>query len=654
MEFPRTPTAYRADIDGLRALAVVPVILFHCGVPGFSGGFVGVDIFFVISGFLITSILAREIDQSRFSVIAFYERRVRRIIPALVAVLAVTAIAMPFFLLPNDLKDFGRSLFATLAFSSNVYFYIRGDYFDTAAEFMPLLHTWSLAVEEQYYIVFPLLLALLKRRSRAVMLTVLGILWAVSFAVSIQQTHLEPRAAFYLPMGRVWELLTGSLLALLPVSARGRLSTPAFGWAGIALIAASVAWFDEDMGFPGPAALLPCVGAALVLGCGNGSAARCLSVAPLRLIGLISYSLYLWHWPLLAAHRYLFGPQLSPLAICVIIATTVVAAGLSWRYVEAPWRRRPVFWTRWRVFLTAGSVGALLAGLGLFLARHNGVDRFSEPVRTLALGSLDVNPMREACDRPSLERVRTLRLCSIGDLRVDPTFVVLGDSIADALVPAVDAAAREAHRRGLVMTFSGCSPLFETAIGNEHCREYYSEVTSRLRSTPTIRDVIVIARWATILEGRRYGERESDERFLSDRYTREPSYDENRLVFARAMDRMAVLLQGKHVSIVAHVPEQPVNVPRTLAMEAMRGEPLSTGVSREDFDARQAGTRRLLRAASERNGFNLIDLGAVACNSRECPLIDASGRPLFADDNHPSRTAALTWHQVLRSAFAER
>jgi hypothetical protein len=398
---------------------------------------------------------------------------------------------------------------------------------------------------------------------------------------------------------------------------------------------------------------MPCVATALVLGCGRGSPARLLSVAPLRGIGLISYSLYLWHWPLLAAFRYLFGHELSPAAICGIITATFIAAWASWRYVEAPWRRRPGYWTRKRVLISAGAIGVLLAGLGLFLARHNGADRFAEPVRTLALGSLDINPLRQRCDRPSLERLRTLRLCSIGDPAANNTFAVLGDSIGDALVPAVDAAAREAHRRGLIMTFSGCSPLFETAIGNEHCQEYYSQVAHQLRAMPDIRDVIVIARWATILEGRRFGERASNERFLSDRYTSEPSYEENLRVFTRAMDRMAVLLHGKRISIVAHVPEQPVNVPRVLAMEAMRGVPLSSGVSRSVFEARQARTRQLLRATRTRNGFNVIDIGTVACNLRECPLIDASGRPLYADDNHPSRTAALAWHAVLRPAFKQ-
>jgi peptidoglycan/LPS O-acetylase OafA/YrhL len=646
-------SVYRADIDGLRALAVIPVILFHCEVAGWQGGFVGVDVFFVISGFLITSILQREIEISRFSIVAFYERRIRRIVPALAAVLVFTAAVMPFFLLPNDLKDFGRSVFATVTFSSNVYFFIRGDYFDTAAEFMPLLHTWSLAVEEQYYIFFPLLLALLARRSRRATLIVLAAITVLSFAFCLYQTALAPRAAFFLPFGRIWELLLGSILAVAPRTLRERMRHAAVGWTGIMLIAVAIATLNEETRFPGPAALLPCMGAVFVLGCGTGTAARWLGCGPLRGIGLISYSLYLWHWPLLAGTRYLYGPDLSATAIGVVIAATFAAAYLSWRFVEAPWRRRSSYWNRPRIFLVAATVGVALAAVGLLCARFNGANRFSEPVRTLASGSLDINPLRESCDRPSLKRVLVGDLCSIGSGDED-SFVVLGDSIGDALVPAVDAAAKQAHRRGLVMTYSGCAPLFGVAVGNEHCRNYYSTVADVINALPKVRDVIVIGRWATIVEGTRFGERRSTERFMSDDLTVEPSYQENYRVFARAMDRYATLLRGKRISIVAFVPEQPVNVPRGLAMEALRGVALSPGISRQDFEARTAHTRELIMSAVHRNAFNLVDIGKLACNAQSCPTTDAQGRPLYADDNHPSRTAALAWNAAFSSVFADR
>lgn len=288
---------YRPDIDGLRAVAVLGVILYHFEVWPFSGGFVGVDVFFVISGYLITGIIANDLQADRFSILTFYQRRVRRILPALVACVAATSVAGLFILLPNELQDLGQSLIATALFASNIYFWSQSGYFAPAADTQPLLHTWSLAVEEQFYIAFPLILAAVWRWNRRALVPTLLVLALLSLGVSAYQVQQAPQAAFYLSIGRGWELLVGSLIALC----RSHLDkVPATcAWLGLAAIVASLVGYNEQMPFPGLAALLPCLGAAAIIVSAPGTmVGNFLSSSPMRGIGLISYSLYLWHWPI--------------------------------------------------------------------------------------------------------------------------------------------------------------------------------------------------------------------------------------------------------------------------------------------------------------------------------------------------------------------
>ncbi len=340
---------YRPDIDGLRAVAVLPVLFYHLGISLTPGGFVGVDIFFVISGYLITGLISAEMHEGTYSIRNFYVRRARRIFPALFFMCAVTALFVLLFCLPSDAKRFSSSLAAATLFGSNVYFYLTADYFGAAAETQPLLHTWSLAVEEQFYIVFPLILLLVRRyfgqRERQVMV----VLALLSLALSIWLVRTDQAGAFYLLHSRAWELLLGALLALGTFPAiRSRLLAGALGILGLALIAGSVLLYREAMPFPGLAALAPCIGAALLIHTGKDASllsARALSLAPVRFIGLISYSLYLWHWPIDVIARYFafwygWDPDLK-LHKLALLALSFGAAILSWHYVERPFRQRP-------------------------------------------------------------------------------------------------------------------------------------------------------------------------------------------------------------------------------------------------------------------------------------------------------------------------
>ncbi|RLJ36203.1 peptidoglycan/LPS O-acetylase OafA/YrhL [Litoreibacter meonggei] len=373
---------YRPEIDGLRAVAVVPVILFHAGLGLFAGGFVGVDIFFVISGYLITSIILADLARGQFSILTFYERRARRILPALFTVLIC---CLPFawmWMLPSQLKDFGQGLVAVSVFASNILFYRQSGYFEPAAEENPLLHTWSLAVEEQYYVVFPILLVLLwPLKARRVGLIIMG-LAAISLVLSDWASRVHPSGNFYLAPTRAWELLAGSLCAFAQ-SSYGQKTHEGLAILGTGLIGISIFAFDETTPFPSFYALLPVGGTALIiLFAAQGTlVAKALSLRPVLGLGLISYSAYLWHQPLLAFARIkaIFEPH--PWVIALLVLASFSLAYLSWRFVEAPFRKKPApLLDRRGVFTVSALALSALIGLGLAIHVKDGL-----PSRSVAL-----------------------------------------------------------------------------------------------------------------------------------------------------------------------------------------------------------------------------------------------------------------------------
>ena len=370
--------AYRPEVDGLRALAVVPVILFHAGVPGFAGGFVGVDVFFVISGYLIASIIYDEILDNRFSMSTFLERRARRIIPALYAVLLVTLPLGWFFMLPDNFENLGQSVVATVGVSNNILLWLTSGYWDLANEYKPLLHTWSLGVEEQFYFIFPFILLWLAPRGRRITLIVFVVTAIASLVVAQWFVWKEPLAAFFLLPMRAWELLIGAMFAV--TCTRGRKHAlsfgglgPALAWLGLGLILAPVLLYDATTPFPGVAALPPTLGTLFVIMFASESNAvgRLLSWRVLVAIGLGSYSAYLWHQPIFAFLRLLSPEHPSNVAVVLAIAATVVLAYASWRFIEQPFRSRERF-SRFAIFGLTISVGAFIAATGFAIDRNSG------------------------------------------------------------------------------------------------------------------------------------------------------------------------------------------------------------------------------------------------------------------------------------------
>lgn len=372
---------YRRDIDGLRAVAVGSVILFHAGFKVFSGGFVGVDIFFVISGFLITSIILEESRTDSFSIAGFYERRARRILPALFLVFLVSIIAAYFIFLPYDLKRFSKSLIASCGFISNIIFFNESGYFDSSVELKPLVHTWSLSIEEQFYLILPTLLILTRKLNKKTTALLFIATCLASLLYADYRVTIKPSAAFFLIPSRFWELLLGSILAFHfsfnTKRTPNRVLSEFIGLTGLLFILYSVLMFDKQTPFPSLYSLIPTTGAALIILSDpkKSNTGKLLSCRPLVGLGLISYSTYLWHQPILAFARYSGLINANQCMRYALVAASIVAGYLSWKYIERPFRNKKVL-SRKQIFNYSLSASLIFIAMGAIAIRSNGFESY--------------------------------------------------------------------------------------------------------------------------------------------------------------------------------------------------------------------------------------------------------------------------------------
>jgi peptidoglycan/LPS O-acetylase OafA/YrhL len=366
---------YRKEIDGLRALAVVPVILFHAGFEWIGGGYIGVDIFFVISGYLITSILLKEQQHDNFSIVNFYERRARRILPALFVVLLVCLPFAWFWLLPHELKEFGKSIIAVVTFVSNILFWLETDYFTADTELIPLLHTWSLAVEEQFYIIFPLFLAFFTYKSKRLMITIVAVIALISLGLTEWGWRYFAEGNFYLIPFRAWELMIGALTAFYlfykpqPQGVICHIGSVI----GLVLIFASIFFLDKNIPFPSVYALAPTLGTAFIILFAHHHTLvnKLLSLKLFVMIGLVSYSAYLWHQPLFVFARAYYMEMPSSSIMAMLSVVSIVLGYISWRYIEAPFRDKQRFSQR-QIFVSSFLIGALFVLIGSALVLSDG------------------------------------------------------------------------------------------------------------------------------------------------------------------------------------------------------------------------------------------------------------------------------------------
>jgi peptidoglycan/LPS O-acetylase OafA/YrhL len=645
---------HRADIDGLRAIAVLAVIGFHCKVPFLGGGFVGVDVFFVISGYLICSIIYKEMRGDRFSIARFYERRCKRIVPALAVVLLFCMVLAAMVLSPMEAHRFGDSAVATSLSASNILFILRSGYFAVGAMLNILLMTWSLAVEEQFYVVFPLIMLALRGRRRRTIVAWLAAMSALSLVCSIYAEFRQPTWNFYLPVTRAWELGAGALLA---VWQEGRLRfrsepsrwTDATGAAGIAMVLAAVFAYNARTRFPGYEAILPVLGSALILMSAGGRANRILAIRPLVAIGLISYSLYLWHWPLLSFAEVVSSRPLRPITMVLLMTTAFAAATLSYFFVETPFRTKRAGKTN-KVLFSYGLAILALASLGGVFSITKGLPwRYPELYGIESRADLD----RHHPCTSSGDYLRMSSQCVPPPSSTVPAMAVLGDSHAEALAEGLRDFTAKSGWNLVTLTREACAPL-KGVIGwwpgstyADSCRSFNQTALQYVLNRPDIRVVL--------LTGLMAGAYMPDS---SHGGPVRPSDAESAAVLGQGFKNEIDTLEsaGKRVILMEDVPgfpDDPVagiryqQIPlrrllnRLLLSESPEiGDGASEDISLTTSTPERFASAQLEAIAAADRRVILIDPKKAFCSAGRCYYASAT-ELFYADGGHLSRSGAL-------------
>ncbi|MEM6278871.1 MAG: acyltransferase family protein [Verrucomicrobiota bacterium] len=626
---------YRPEIDGLRCLAVLAVLAFHADL-GFPGGFAGVDVFFVISGFLIGSIIAREIEENRFSIFRFWERRIRRLFPALAVVLLATVLVCVLVFIPIHLKGVGGALMAQPVFAANFFFWSETGYFDTANENQPLLHTWSLAVEEQFYLLLPLVLLLVMKKGRLFALKIVLLFLFVSFLWSVYSSPRYPSSSYYLLPSRIWELDLGVVLALIKPVKLGRRATRWISWLGLAFILGSFFVLEKSMAFPGWIAAIPCLGTAMILFAHQstgGAAASILSNRVVVGIGKISYPLYLWHWPCLVFVNYLHFGQ-APVGMKILaLLISFLLSWLTYRFVETPVRKRRILRGGKSLVLSALALSLLLVGIGYAL--EAGILRKpgkpgGEMEWKVEIGVPGIPALEDWGETE--ERIRFG-----SEEKTDVEFLVWGDSHSLAMTSVLDDLGKEYGISLYSAWQQGDPPILDVAS-----RKYPQEgkiFDERVRLFIEKRNfaaAFLVARWPIYVEGTPAGSTGFSITPPSVKWDRRSAA---RTLFEAEFADTVEFLQDKGIDVyvVANVGYQPVNVPE--AMEQLHG----TGRSVNSFAVPLAYHREqnrkmmeLLQNTIEGSGVTFLDPLPYLTDKEGIYLLEKDGRPLYSDRSHLS------------------
>lgn len=663
---------YRGDIDGLRALVLLAVVFFHAEIAGFSGGYVGVDVFFVISGYLITRITAAASLKSRLSVRGFYERRARRILPALIPVGGFSLLGCWLLYPPTEMRDFAQSLAALFLLSSNALFWLEADYFSIAAETKPLLHTWSLAVEEQFYLLYPLVFLLgaryLRRYRQPLLLSGLGL----SFVVGAWLAVSAPSAAYYLLPARVWEFLVGVVLAtgaIQPI--RYPLLKEVLVAAGLTMILYSVVTFDDGTVFPGFNALIPCLGAALVILGGEGQkgiVSRLLSTRGLVFLGVISYSVYLWHWPLLVFFRAWSGRALAASEFLIYMAVIIGVGYLSWKFVETPFRRRqhPFFYRRFlRITVPATAVLVVVGLTGHF--ERGFPHRFADEQLSLYAAAAYHGRLERqvGCTSTSPDKLDVDNLCVIGDRSQEAArFILWGDSHAEALFPVFDRLAKDYRLKGYYAGIWACPPLYGVDVWfyrqYRDCSEPFAAIASKLEREG-VDTLFIAARWGGYIHG--FKESRSKLEVDSNLVFDPAFFDDDQLpprnapaevfeyVLASSLSQLNP--DKRDVYLIEQVPVQKDAVPRRIFMDELLGREIGVSdVSTSEHRLQQRPVKAAFSRLQREFGFSLIDPASLLCDHNRCRTMMGDD-VLYVDHDHLSSAGAMHLADLFRPVFED-
>lgn len=663
---------YRSEIDGLRALAVIPVIFFHAGFTLFSGGFLGVDIFFVISGYLITGIILDEMKKGSFSLLNFYERRIRRILPALFFVCFICIPLAWFSFLPIAFKDFSQSILTVNLFTSNFLFWRESGYFGPITDLKPLLHTWSLAVEEQFYLVFPLLLLLLRKVSARVLISIIVILSTLSLILSEFMGLYDPVANFFLLPTRAWELGVGALLAISiptwkPIK---QVVAQILSITGLIMVSYSIFFFNKSTPIPGIYGLVPVLGTGLILAYANNQSlvGKLLGHKFFVGIGLISYSTYLWHQPIFAFARTFSLNTVTATTYWILIPMSLFFGFLTWKYIEKPFRNRSNF-NRKQIFTGAALISILFIGFGLYGHFKGGIP--SRMSKTIAIYDEFTNdkPLHSVdCLIKTNEPFKIPNEKCIFNPQYSLNTVVWGDSHADSIVDMFVSKISKYNSSVIELAYAACPPLVGFKVSHEitECHEFNTLSLDYILNSE-VKIVVLLARWTIYLEGSPFNNQEggieSGDQVYGLPIDKDNDFilDENRVPVVGELYRRTIqglLKSGKKVVLIYPVPEVAWNVPMYLAkshlFNANKKEPLSTSYT--VFKERSANAYEQLDLLGQHKNLLRIYPEKVFCNTLlegRC-LAELDSKPLYFDDDHlNSIGSAMLAKEIIRHLEAK-
>lgn len=654
---PPSQTVHRPEIDGLRSIAVLAVVFYHFGVPGLSGGFVGVDVFFVISGFLIGGLLWREHKNTgRLSLGRFFLRRIRRLAPAYFIMAFVALIVTSFVLLPFEYREFGKGLIAATVYLSNVLFFRQSGYFDTSSDEKILLHTWSLSVEEQFYIFLPLVFLLFASKPTRLS-GVLVVLALASLVGSIVLTPISQTATFYLFPFRAWELLSGVLLAIIGIERNFQWKLGwIWSWLGLVLILGAVCLITPTQDFPGWQVIVPVAGTLLLIAGGqqDNLVNRLLSSRAPVFVGLISYSLYLWHWPVLTLSKYVRGSYASAFETSLWMLLAFVLAILSWRFVEQPIRQAQRLPALYLVSVTCiTSIVLLLSGAAIF--KNDGfVGRFAPSVQQHIAASADFLQDFSRCNVPASGDFSGFEVCPIGPLNQEPTILIWGDSHVRAFYEGLVQAANTHNRSALVVWQAGCPPVFDldkiensaTQSQNSACRVANDQIRAAIAASDSLQTILLIGRWSYYATGIGTGRDISNEIILTTPLTEisdRPQSD----IFLAAFERTihTFIDTSKVVSVLRQPPAIAAydsrRVAQALAYGTMTTEQATNAATivKTTAVSRSYSVDAALARLQRQGLIQLLDPWPQLCDDVSChALINGVGQ--YFDNNHVTNSAA--------------
>jgi peptidoglycan/LPS O-acetylase OafA/YrhL len=626
------------------------VLLFHMDL-GLPGGYVGVDVFFVISGFLITRLITDQQRHQGFTLAGFWARRLRRLFPALASVLVFTSVAAYVWFLPRDLQQYGESLSAQPALISNVFFWMKAGYFDSTGDVKPLLHTWSLAVEEQFYLLFPLIFLVRRSTDRTRLIGVIASIAAASFLLSVRGSYSHPSATFYLLPARAWELALGSLLCFVrPGNETAPVIRRSATWVGLAAIACAFLFYSGTTRFPGVSALLPCGGAALVIWGttqDEGLGARVLSLRPLVFVGLISYPLYLWHWPLIVFWKYMQPlPGMTLQNKMALVAVSFLAATASYYFIESPVRRRQVLKSNRVLVSSSLSIALAFVGFGVMVHVQRGMpSRLPQDCQRLALAEVD--PLQFSAQTSVDDLKNDLVMVSrdhhfaSGVGRVD--VLLWGDSHANSIAALITALATEHHMTAALIAHPSTAPLLNFwrmhpyALHGDAAREFASRTIEYVRSH-TVKHVILAAAWES------YASDPSDDPAIPVLFG---SFGTFRLQLKRTVD--AIQAAGADVWLVKDIPDVGIDVPRALSRMCLsNGDFESWKPSTYAHSSENAAVNGVIDSLRS-SGVHTLDPLPFFVDASDRMRIEKDSYALFRDSSHLTSQGA----QLLRPLFDE-